>query len=112
MMRGRRRRSISQPPVSAGKHIPQRTCVACRKVKPKQELIRLVRIANGSIEVDSNGKRMGRGVYLCQAQSCWEIGLKGGRLEYTLRATLTQENREQLIRYGDELKESISGKGK
>ena len=83
--------------------MPQRTCVACRKVKPKRELLRLVRISNGSIEVDSNGKRVGRGAYLCRAQGCWEIGLKGGRLEYALRTTLTQENREQLIRYGKEL---------
>ncbi len=103
-MKGRRS-SISQPPVSAGKHIPHRTCVACRKVKPKRELIRLVRVFNGSVEVDSGGKRAGRGAYLCRAQGCWEIGLKGGRLEYTLRSTLTRENREQLIRYGKELGE-------
>jgi len=72
-----------------------------------------VRTANGTVEVDPSGKKAGRGAYLCQAQECWEDGLKRGRLEYTLRTALTRENREQLIRYGkDFMKELISGKGK
>ncbi len=97
---------------SIRKHIPQRTCVACRQVRHKQELIRLVRISNGSVEVDTSGRKSGRGAYLCQAQGCWEAGLKGGRLEHALRTTLTQNNRDQLIRYGKHLTELISGKGK
>jgi len=85
------------------KHAPQRTCVACHKVNTKRELIRLVRISDGSVEVDTSGKKAGRGAYLCRARECWEIGLKGGRLEYTLRTTLTQDNREQLIKHGEAL---------
>ena len=85
------------------KHIPQRTCVACRKVKAKQELIRIVRISDGNVEVDTTGKKAGRGAYLCRAQECWEAGVKTGRLEHTLRTSLTQDNREQLIRYGKDL---------
>ena len=94
------------------KHIPQRTCVACRKVKAKHELTRVVRISDGSVEVDTSAKKAGRGAYLCQSPECWEIGLKGNRLERTLRTSLTQDNREQLIRHGKDLKELISGKGK
>lgn len=82
------------------KHIPQRTCLACRQVKAKPELVRLVRISAVNIEVDIRGKKPGRGTYLCRATECWEAGLKGGRLEHSLKATLTQENREQLIRFG------------
>jgi hypothetical protein len=89
-------RSISQ-------HIPQRTCVACRKVKAKRELIRIVRTSDGNVEVDTSGKKAGRGAYLCRAPECWEVGLKGGRLEHALRASLTQDNREQLTRYGKDL---------
>jgi predicted RNA-binding protein YlxR (DUF448 family) len=63
----------------------------------------LVRISGGGVEVDIGGKRAGRGAYLCPAPECWEIGLKEGRLEHTLRTALTQDNREQLIRYGKEL---------
>jgi len=81
-------------------HTPQRTCVACRKVKTKQELIRLARASDGSVEVDTNGKKAGRGAYLCRSQGCWEIGLKGSQLEHVLRTTLAQDNREQLSKYG------------
>ena len=97
--------SISFCPVST-RRIPQRTCVACRKVKAKRELTRLVRVADGEVEVDTSGKKVGRGAYLCRVQECWGIGLKGGRLEHTLRTALTRENREQLVRFGkDFLKE-------
>lgn len=95
-----RKRSIN--PILV-RHVPQRSCVACGGVRPKRELIRLVRTSGGGVEVDPDGKRSGRGAYLCPAPECWEIGLKKGRLEYALRTTLTQDNREQLIRYGKEL---------
>lgn len=95
-------RSISHRSV---KHMPQRTCLACRKIKAKQELIRLVRIFDDSVEVDIGGNKTGRGAYLCPAPECWETGLKGSRLEHSLRSTLTQDNREQLIRFGKDLLE-------
>ncbi len=60
----------------------------------------MVRTSDRSVEVDTGGKKAGRGAYLCQTQECWEIGFKGSRLEHTLRTTLTQDNREQLIRFG------------
>jgi predicted RNA-binding protein YlxR (DUF448 family) len=88
---------------SITKHVPQRTCIACRKVKPKRELIRLVRGDNGGVEVDDSGKKVGRGAYLCRGQECWQTGLKSGRLEHALRTTLTQESKEQLIEYGKSL---------
>ena len=84
------------------KHIPQRTCVACRKVKPKRELVRLIRIADGSVEFDTSGKRAGRGAYLCP--ECWEIGLKDSQLKRALRTTLTQDNIEQLIRAAEKMR--------
>ena len=90
------------------KHIPQRTCVACRKVKAKRELIRLVRNADGSVGVDTSAKKAGRGAYLCRTWECWEIGLKGGRLAHSLRTSLTQSNREQLIGYGRDLLQGVS----
>ncbi len=83
--------------------------MACRKVRPKWELVRLVRLAEGRVEVDTVGKKAGRGAYLCWTPQCWQIGLKGSRLEHALRTSLSQDNREQLIRYGREI---ISGEGK
>ena len=72
----------------------------------------MVRMPDGGVEVDIGGKKPGRGTYLCRAQESWEIGLKKGRLEYTLRTALTQGNREQLITYGKAFyKESVSDRG-
>jgi len=82
---------------STNKHIPQRTCIACRKVRPKRELIRLVRIPDGGVEVDLSGREVGRGAYLCREVECLELGIKGNRLEYALRTTLTSDNRQHLL---------------
>ncbi|MCD6453356.1 MAG: YlxR family protein [Dehalococcoidales bacterium] len=93
--------------------LPQRTCVACHQVKPKPELIRLVRLSTGEVIVDIEGKKAGRGAYLCPKLECWEQGLSGNQLEYRLHTTLTPENRERLMEYAKHrLGESASGKNK
>jgi uncharacterized protein len=92
---------ISSPHLE--KRTPQRTCVACRKVRAKQELIRIVRTPTNTVELDANGKKAGRGAYLCRVPECWELGIKGTNLERTLRTKLTQEEREKLIRLGNEI---------
>ena len=92
------------------KHIPQRTCVACRRVKTKRQLIRLVALPGGGIEVDTLSRKVGRGAYICSTFQCWQIGLAAGRLEYALRTNLSQENREQLSLFSKKFgKELISG---
>ncbi len=96
-------RNNSNSPPAALKHIPQRTCVACRKVRAKREVVRLVCTPDGSVQVDMTGKKSGRGAYLCQLSECWDIGLKGNKLEQALRTTLTPQNREQLMQYGKRL---------
>ena len=90
------RRNISAQSL---KRVSQRTCVACREIRDKREMVRLVRASDNSVEVDVSGKKPGRGAYLCRTRECWEIGLKGSRLEHSLKAPLTQDNREQLIRF-------------
>ncbi|MFH1639695.1 MAG: YlxR family protein [Chloroflexota bacterium] len=80
--------------------IPQRTCLACRQVKPKRELIRLVYSSENRVEVDTSGKKAGRGAYLCRDIRCWDTGLKGNRLEHSLKTTLSADNREELLRFG------------
>lgn len=89
--------------MSNRKHVPQRTCVACRRVTAKRELIRLVRMADSRVEVDPGGKKAGRGAYLCRMEECWQSGLKSGRLEHVLKTAITPNDREQLLRYGQSL---------
>jgi predicted RNA-binding protein YlxR (DUF448 family) len=93
----------SSPQYTLIKRQPQRTCIACRRLADKRELIRLVRTADGSIEVDVGGKQSGRGAYLCRSWPCWQVGLKGDRLARVLRTTITGDNRRQLISRGEEL---------
>ncbi|MFC2001095.1 RNase P modulator RnpM [Chloroflexota bacterium] len=90
-------KNISSPYSTSTKYVPQRTCVACRTAKPKQELIRLVRTPDGNIEIDSSGRKAGRGAYLCRAWKCWEMSQKPNRLEQALRSSLTRNNCQQLI---------------
>lgn len=80
------------------KHIPQRTCIACRQVAGKRNLLRVVRTENG-IVVDPSGKLAGRGAYLHPYQECWRAALRGNRLEQALRAPLSAENRQALLAY-------------
>ena len=77
------------------KHVPQRTCVGCREVLPKRELIRIVRSPDGVV-IDPKGKISGRGAYLHDRRSCWERGLKGA-LANALKIELTDEDREKLL---------------
>ena len=57
------------------KHKPQRTCIACREIKDKRDLIRVVRTPEGKVILDPSGKANGRGAYLCRQASCWEKSL-------------------------------------
>jgi len=75
------------------KHIPQRTCIACRSKRPKRELVRIVRTPTGDVAVDETGKKSGRGAYLCPARECWHRALSEGLLSRALRVSLTQETR-------------------
>ncbi|MEA3377439.1 MAG: YlxR family protein [Chloroflexota bacterium] len=81
------------------KRIPQRTCVGCRTVRPKRELVRIVRTPEGCVTVDETGKRSGRGAYLCPEPSCWERALSKGQLSRALRTNLTEEVRARLREY-------------
>jgi uncharacterized protein len=83
------------------KHIPQRTCVACREVLPKRSLIRIVRTSQG-IVIDPTGKLAGRGAYLHLLRSCWDRGLKGA-LSSAFKIDLSPEEREQLIIFASSL---------
>ena len=52
------------------KKIPLRSCIACREMKPKGEMTRVVRNADGEIKLDPTGKAPGRGAYVCNNPAC------------------------------------------
>lgn len=52
------------------KKIPLRMCIACREMKPKKEMLRIVKNAAGEIRLDFSGKLPGRGAYICNSEAC------------------------------------------
>jgi predicted RNA-binding protein YlxR (DUF448 family) len=54
------------------KHIPQRSCVICRRKVDKRQLTRIVQTADAGVLVDPTGKRNGRGAYVCEQPICWD----------------------------------------
>lgn len=73
------------------KKLPQRMCVGCREMKNKKELIRIVRTPEGLVEVDSTGKKSGRGAYLCPSMDCLNQAVKGKRLQKALEHDISPE---------------------
>ena len=92
---------MTKQPTKRVKHIPQRTCVGCRQVMPKRNLIRVVRSPEG-VSIDLTGKTAGRGAYLHDKKSCWENALKGA-LNHALKTELTEQDRDVLIHFMESL---------
>lgn len=63
------------------KKIPMRMCLGCNEMKPKKELIRVVKSPEGEISLDFTGKKSGRGAYICRSVECFNKARKGRRLE-------------------------------
>ena len=84
------------------KHVPQRTCVACREVNEKRSLIRIVRGPEG-VAVDKTGRMPGRGAYLHDSKDCWDKALKRGILARSLKTEISPEDMEVLRSYMDSL---------
>ena len=89
--------------MSQARHVPQRTCVACRTTSDKREFVRIVRTAEGTVVADPTGKRDGRGAYLCANRACWEDALKKDRLARALRTAISPADREELRRYAEQI---------
>lgn len=88
---------------------PQRTCVGCRQIDTKRELIRLVRTTEGSVEVDLTGKRAGRGAYLCARRRCWQLALDKKLLNRAFKTTLSEEDTARLRAYAENVPDQDVG---
>lgn len=71
--------------------IPMRQCVACREMKPKQELVRVVRSPEGEVSLDPVGKKPGRGAYVCKNIECLKKARKTRALERKFEAAVSDE---------------------
>ena len=78
------------------KKIPLRQCVGCREMKPKPELIRVVKSPEGEVSLDFRGKKPGRGAYVCPQAECLKKARKSRALERAFSAPPPDEVYEAL----------------
>ena len=71
--------------------VPMRQCVGCREMKPKKELIRVVRSPEGTVSLNLKGKLPGRGAYVCPDPECLKRARKSKALERAFSAPLPDE---------------------
>ena len=79
------------------KKIPMRQCVGCREMKPKKELIRVVKSPEGAISLDFRGKAPGRGAYLCPDPACLKRAVKSKALERGFETLIPREIYDDLL---------------
>ena len=78
------------------KKIPVRMCVACREMKPKKEMLRVVRPKGGDVFIDLTGKAAGRGAYVCNDPACIRKLKKGRLLNKVFSAEIPAEVYEKI----------------
>ena len=78
------------------KKIPMRQCLGCREMKPKRELIRVVRSPEGAISLDFRGKAPGRGAYVCPNPDCLKKAIKLRAIERAFETQIPEEIYAQL----------------
>jgi len=76
--------------------VPQRQCVACGQVRPKRELVRVVRTPGGDVRFDATGKVSGRGAYVCPDPACIDRAVRSGRLSGALERPVAEDLAERL----------------
>ncbi|MHC2995706.1 MAG: YlxR family protein [Candidatus Atribacteria bacterium] len=82
--------------------IPIRTCIGCQNKKPKKEMVRLIRTPEGNYEIDTTGKKSGRGAYLCYNIECLDIALREKRLNRSFKKDIPAQIINELRRFLEE----------
>jgi len=89
--------------LAVNKKIPMRKCVGCGEMKPKKELLRILRTETGEFVVDALGKANGRGAYLCRSVECFQKAVKNRGLERSSKQAIPPEVYERMEKEMGEL---------
>ncbi len=73
------------------KKIPMRRCTGCGEMKPKRELVRVVKSPEGEVSLDLTGKQPGRGAYVCRSADCLRAARKARRFERAFSCRIPDE---------------------
>lgn len=92
------------------KHVPIRTCIACREAGAKRGLTRIVRTPEGDVAIDPTSKRNGRGAYLCEKAACWDRALSTPLLARALNTEITPESTRAMEAFAVSLTSSAEGR--
>ena len=76
--------------------IPMRKCVGCGEMKPKKELMRILRTESGDFVVDAEGKKNGRGAYICRSVECFRKAVRSRGLERSFKQEIPQDVYDRL----------------
>lgn len=80
------------------KKIPMRQCVGCGEMKVKKEMFRIIKNAENEIQLDTTGKKNGRGAYICPNLKCLKVAAKNRGLERSLKTAVPKEIIDTLIK--------------
>ena len=89
---------MSQRQQAATKKKPQRTCLGCREVRNKNELVRIVRTPKGEVIVDAKGRANGRGAYICSNAECLRKADRTKALERAVKVEIPEAIIDSLAR--------------
>ena len=85
------------------KKIPLRQCVGCQQMKPKKDMMRVLKTPEGEMILDTTGKKNGRGAYLCKDMECLKKARKNKGLERSFKMSIPDTVYDSLIKeYGAE----------
>lgn len=79
------------------KKVPMRKCVATGEMKPKKELVRIVRSKEGEVSIDLTGKKSGRGAYLSRDKEAVLLAKKKNTLSNHLQVYINDSLYEELL---------------
>lgn len=83
--------------VNKPKKVPMRKCVATGEMKPKKELVRIVRSKEGEVSLDLTGKKSGRGAYLSKDKEAVLLAKKKNTLSNHLQVSINEALYEELL---------------
>jgi predicted RNA-binding protein YlxR (DUF448 family) len=91
------------------KKIPLRKCVVTGEMKPKKEMIRIVRSKEGDVSIDPTGKKAGRGAYITLSKECILLAKKKNILAHHLKAEIADSLYEELLQLAEKEKQTENG---
>ena len=86
----------------ANKMIPMRQCICCGEMKPKKEMLRIIKTAEEEILLDTTGRKNGRGAYICPDSECLKKAVKGKGLERSFKMAIPKDVYEMLTKEMEE----------